>query len=195
MDNGEPVLDWDEYFVGITEAVSRKSKDPNCPVGAVIVSQDHLVISTGYNGMARGLKDDRETLSDKLKKLNWVVHAEHNAILNAARNGVSTHGCTLYVNKFPCFACMMVIVQAGIVRLYTNDHEYWKHDPLDAAHEGKRYVQRVAKIEIVAPNHPDYRLEPPELMKPGPGLSKASSPPPSADSTSAPVQNKPSAAQ
>jgi dCMP deaminase len=178
----ESGVDWDDYFIGIAEAVSKKSKDPSCPVGAIIVSSDRLVVSTGFNGMARGLKDDRQTLSDKSKKLDWVVHAEHNAILNAARYGVSTQGCSLYVNKFPCFACMMVIVQAGIVRLYTSDHEYWKNDPLDASHDGKRYVQRVAQIEIVAPNHPDYKFEPPELMKAGPGLSKASRPPPPAES-------------
>jgi dCMP deaminase len=166
-------MEWDEYFIGIAEAVSKKSKDPNSQVGAVIVSADRLVVSTGYNGMARGLKDDEKTLTDKARKLDWVVHAEHNAILNAARFGISMHGCMLYVNKFPCFACLMVIVQAGVVRLYTNDKEYWKNDPLDGDHDGKRYIQRVARIEIAAPNHPEFSLDPPALMKFGPGLTKA----------------------
>jgi dCMP deaminase len=197
MGEDELALGWDEYFIGIAEAVSKKSKDPSSQVGAVLVSKDHVVISTGFNGLARGLKDDRETLNDKWKKLNWVVHAEHNAILNAARYGVSTQGCTLYVNKFPCFACMMVVVQAGLVRLYTNDSEYWKNDPLDKTHDGKRYVQRVARLEIAAPNHPEYKLEPPELLRQGPGsgpgLSKTSTQPESEESPPAPAKDKSSA--
>lgn len=65
-------------------------KDPSCKVGAIIVSPDNLVVATGFNGLARTLVDDETLLQNKLEKLGWVVHAEHNAILNAARNGVMT---------------------------------------------------------------------------------------------------------
>src|SRR5664279_4927500 len=91
-------LDWDEYFMQLARTVSAKSKDPNCKVGAVLVSQDHLVVATGFNGLARTLGDDEELLQKKIDKLDWVVHAEHNAILNAARSGVRTLGCTVYVD-------------------------------------------------------------------------------------------------
>ena len=99
------VPSWDEYFLAIGHVVKLKSKDPKCPVGAVIVSPDHLVLSTGYNGLARGVADDEQLLEDVPEKLKWICHAEENAILNAARAGASTRGCTIYVTKFPLLQC------------------------------------------------------------------------------------------
>lgn len=168
---------WDEYFAGIANAVAAKSKDPNCKVGAIIVSPDHLVVATGFNGLARTLPDDQELLGRKIEKLDWVLHAEHNAVLNAARCGVRTCGCTVYVNKFPCFACLNVLVQAGVTRIYTDDHEYWKHDPCDSDHSGKRFILQRANIEVLAPNHPEYnRASQTKLPDIRPGVRKAAPP-------------------
>src|SRR5580700_4442881 len=75
---------WDDYFLNIAKVVSIKSKDPRCPVGAVIVSEDHIILSTGFNGMARGVHDDEEILADAVEKINVICHAENNAISNAA---------------------------------------------------------------------------------------------------------------
>jgi dCMP deaminase len=126
------VDNWDGYFLNIAKAVSIKSKDPKCPVGAGIVSEDNVVLSTGFNGLARGVHDDEQTLLDADEKLRVICHAENNAIMNAARvGGRPLQGSTIYVTKFPCLACCNAIIQAGIKRIYTHDNEFWKDDAVD----------------------------------------------------------------
>ena len=80
-------INWDEYFMGIAMLAAMRSKDPNTQVGACIVSEDNIIISTGYNGMPKGCSDDefpweRDGQQD-MTKYPYVVHAELNAILNA----------------------------------------------------------------------------------------------------------------
>lgn len=101
---------WDEYFMWIATAAQIKSKDTRCAVGAVIVSKDHVVLATGFNGMPRGVHDDKDLLDDADEKIKVICHAEQNAILNAARMGVAVEGATIYVTKFPCLACCNSIV-------------------------------------------------------------------------------------
>jgi dCMP deaminase len=150
---------WDDYFMYLAQVVSIKSKDPRCAVGAVIVSQDNIVLSTGFNGLARGVHDDEKILQDADEKIKIICHAETNAILNAARvGGHPLQGATIFVTKFPCLACCNAIIQAGIRRLCTHDHEYWNEDPLDKVdHSRKRLVLRESHIEVYAPNHPDFK--------------------------------------
>jgi deoxycytidylate deaminase len=62
------IENWDEYFLTVAQTVKRKSKDPRCKVGAVIVSSDRLIISTGFNGLARGVFDDEGLLADTLHR-------------------------------------------------------------------------------------------------------------------------------
>ena len=107
-------ISWDEYFMGIAMLAARRSKDPNTQVGACIVSQDNIIISTGYNGMPKGCSDDefpweREGAETKYP---YVVHAELNAILNA--NGRDLRGSRLYVALFPCNECAKAIIQSGV---------------------------------------------------------------------------------
>ena len=81
----EDYISWDEYFMGIAMLAAKRSKDPNTQVGACIVSQDNIIISTGYNGMPKGCSDDEypwERDGDQTK-YPYVVHAELNAVLNA----------------------------------------------------------------------------------------------------------------
>ena len=92
----EHVDSWDEYFLWIAEAVAIKSKDPKCSVGAVIVSQDNIVLSTGFNGLARRIYDDERLLADAEEKLKVICHVEANAIFNAARIGVALHGTSIF---------------------------------------------------------------------------------------------------
>jgi dCMP deaminase len=166
--NKAPYIDsWDEYFLELARTVARKSKDPKCPVGAVIVSSDDLVLATGFNGLARGVNDDKDLLADASEKLRWICHAEENAILNAGRAGISVRGCSIYVTKFPCFACCRAIAQGGVTRIYTDDHKYWDDDPLDGTtnldgtanpepHSRKRALLRQVPILVVAENHPEH---------------------------------------
>ena len=110
-------INWDEYFMGIAILAAKRSKDPNTQVGACIVSQDNIIISTGYNGMPKGCSDDefpwaRSGNTDADTKYPYVVHAELNAILNA--NGRDLRGSRIYVALFPCNECAKAIIQSGI---------------------------------------------------------------------------------
>jgi dCMP deaminase len=157
----EYVDNWDEYFLYIAMVVSIKSKDEDCRVGAVIATSTNVILSTGFNGLARGIYDDKEILKDKKEKLNVICHAENNAILNAARVGVAVEGASIFVTKFPCVACCNAIIQAGIKRIYTHDRSYWKHDPLDKDHSRKTSILSQAHIKVDAPFHPDHSPQEP----------------------------------
>jgi dCMP deaminase len=154
------VDEWDEYFSLIAEAAKSKSKDPRCQVGAVIVSSDKVVLTTGFNGLPRGVDDDRQILDDTDEKIKVICHAEQNAIINAARMGIAVHGASIYVTKFPCLACCSSIIQAGIKRIFTLDHRYWDDDPFDGKKDGnhwrKRRLIRDTHLIIDAPNHAEY---------------------------------------
>jgi dCMP deaminase len=152
----EHVDNWDEYFLWIAEAVSIKSKDTDCPVGAVITSPTNVVLSTGFNGLARGVYDDKHILKNRNEKLRVICHAEQNAILNAARVGIAIEGASIFVTKFPCLACCNAIIQAGITRIYTHDKWFWNHDPFDKDHSRKRSILTQTHLKVEAPYHPEY---------------------------------------
>ncbi|MCR4562225.1 MAG: dCMP deaminase family protein [Bacilli bacterium] len=109
-------LKWDEYFMGMAKLSSLRSKDPSTQVGSCIVDTEHKVVSIGYNGMPRGVDDEKVPWGHGeglLSKYLYVCHAEFNAILNT-RDGSRLNGCTLYVTLFPCNECAKAIVQVGI---------------------------------------------------------------------------------
>ena len=115
-------MSWDVKFMGMAEFVAAWSKDPSTKVGAVIVGPDHEVRATGYNGYPRGVKDTAAT-DDRDVRLSKTVHAELNAILNAALCGQSTKGCTMYIHGLPpCNNCANAIMQAGICRVVCDCH-------------------------------------------------------------------------
>ena len=107
-------ISWDEYFMGIAMLAVKRSKDPSTQVGACIVSQDNIIISTGYNGMPKGCSDDEFPWGrdGDDNKYPYVVHAELNAILNA--NGRDLRGSRVYVALFPCNECAKAIIQSGV---------------------------------------------------------------------------------
>ena len=115
-------ISWDEYFMGIAMLAAKRSKDPSTQVGCCIVSQENIIISTGYNGMPKGCSDD-EYPWDRVgeeTKYPYVVHAELNAVLNA--NGRDLRGSKLYVALFPCNECAKAIIQSGVKEvLYLSD--------------------------------------------------------------------------
>lgn len=118
---------WHAHFIQKALTCSDMSKDPNTRVGAVIIGPDRETRSDGFNGLPRGLKDTPERLADRDVKNELTVHAEVNAVTNAARIGVSTRGCTLYLAATdhtgevwggpPCVNCSLVLMQAGIARI------------------------------------------------------------------------------
>lgn len=109
---------WDKRFLELSESIATWSKDPSRGVGAVIVSPLKQVLATGYNGLPRGVEDHPERL-ERPVKYDLIVHAEMNAIIQCARNGISPVGATLYSSFSPCIHCTLSIVQAGIVRVVT----------------------------------------------------------------------------
>lgn len=118
---------WDHYFLEMALHCASLSKDPNTRVGAVIIGADRAIRSTGYNGFPRGIEDTIPRLHDREAKLKLMVHAELNAIINAARNGVAIEGCSLYLAATddsgivwggpPCIRCTTHVIQAGILRV------------------------------------------------------------------------------
>ena len=112
-------MNWTEYFREIARTVSKKSKDRHTHIGAVIVGKDNEIVSTGYNSLPRGLNDSKHERFERPEKYHWMEHAERNAIYNAARVGVSTKGCTLYLSHwFPCVECSRAIINSGINKIY-----------------------------------------------------------------------------
>ncbi len=109
---------WDGRFLELADTISAWSKDPSRGVGAVIVSPMRQVIATGYNGLPRGVEDHPDRLA-RPAKYDLIVHAEMNAIIQCARNGISPVGATLYSSFSPCIHCTLSIVQAGIARVVT----------------------------------------------------------------------------
>jgi len=108
---------WNLKMMQLADQTAQWSKDRSRKVGAVIV-RDINPISLGVNGFPRGCDDDVEERHARPLKYDWVLHAEQNAIINAARHGQSTDGADMYVNWFPCSNCAGMIVQSGIKRLF-----------------------------------------------------------------------------
>ena len=104
---------WDEYFMAMAIFLASRSVDPSQKNGAVIVGNNHKVLSIGYNGFPRGSIDDVIPLKRPEKYL-YMVHAERNAILNRQ---FDIEGATLYVTAQPCLHCLLAIIQSGIKRV------------------------------------------------------------------------------
>lgn len=120
MDAKRP--DWDEYFMAIAKQVALRSNCIKRKVAAILV-QDQRIISTGYNGTPRGIKNCNEGGCPRCHKFGasganldacLCSHAEENAIVQAAYHGVSIKGATLYTTFSPCLACTKMIINSGI---------------------------------------------------------------------------------
>lgn len=125
-------MTWPEYYLAIAESVKIKSKDIRTQIGAVIVGADKQIVSTGYNSFPRNIVDDNEDRQVRPEKYFWMEHAERNAIYNAALNGVSTKGTSIYLTcGIPCSDCARGIINAGIKKVYckeedtTKNREHW----------------------------------------------------------------------
>jgi dCMP deaminase len=125
-------LSWAEYFRKIAHTVKLKSKDKTTQIGALIVGSNNEIRSTGYNSFPRGIDDFREERQERPEKYYFMTHAEQNAIINAARIGVSTDRCTLFLTcDIPCTDCTRAIINSGIKIIFCEKGEgakgdYWK---------------------------------------------------------------------
>ena len=119
---------WDKRFMDMAEQIGTWSScfQQNRKVGAVIV-RDKRILATGYNGAPQGIKSCMDKQECLRKKMNiqsgtmhefcYAVHAEQNAIIQAAREGCSVAGCTLYCTHQPCVICAKMIINSGIARV------------------------------------------------------------------------------
>jgi dCMP deaminase len=111
---------WDQRFLRIAQEVLTWSKDPGTKVGCVLV-KDKRIIATGYNGFPANLSDALPLYNDRDYKLAITIHAEKNALFNAAKNGANTEGCSAYVTFPPCSQCAAALIQAGVKFLFCPD--------------------------------------------------------------------------
>jgi len=120
---------WDEYFFQIAQQVATRSTCMRRQVGAVLV-KDKRLLSTGYNGAPRGishcievgcLREELKVPSGERHELCRALHAEQNAIAQAALHGVKIEGSTLYCTHQPCSLCAKMIINAGIVEVYFDE--------------------------------------------------------------------------
>ncbi|MDO4860288.1 MAG: dCMP deaminase family protein [Bacillota bacterium] len=123
-------ISWDEYFMKMAELAATRSTCLRRQVGAVIV-QDRHVIATGYNGAPKGvphcsekggcLREQMGIPSGERHELCRALHAEQNAIIQAATLAQSIEGATMYITNQPCIICAKMIINAGIERIVVRD--------------------------------------------------------------------------
>ena len=106
---------WGDRYLHLAKEISTWSKDPSTKVGAVVIGDNGEVLSQGFNGFPRGIKDTSPRLKDREKKYKLVVHAEMNAIYNAGLNGVSLKGSTIICLWFALFVMNVLKVLFKLV--------------------------------------------------------------------------------
>ncbi|MFO8061486.1 MAG: dCMP deaminase family protein [bacterium] len=121
---------WPRYFMDITRLVATRSTCLRREVGAIIVKDRHI-LSTGYNGPPRGvphcdelggcLRQRMKIPSGQRHEICRAVHAEQNAIIQAAKMGITVEGAEMYITTQPCFICAKMIINAGIKRIIMDE--------------------------------------------------------------------------
>jgi dCMP deaminase len=146
---------FDEIYMELAEKLAVRSHCVRAHVGAVL-TKDTRIISLGYNGPPAGTHNCDEEWPgvgcprDSKGSCSLALHAEQNAILYAAKNGVSMQGATLYVTLSPCIACARVIFTTGIKKVYYKDsYAAFKGLPTD---EGIDFLKRFG-VEVIRYNH------------------------------------------
>lgn len=112
-------MSWEKYFMEITEMVASRSTCDRAFVGCVLVNSSNRIVSTGYNGSVSGnphCDDVGHTMRDG--HCIATIHAEMNALLYCAKEGIPVKGCSAYVTHFPCLNCTKALIQSGINKIY-----------------------------------------------------------------------------
>ncbi|MDR2487287.1 MAG: cytidine/deoxycytidylate deaminase family protein [Clostridiales Family XIII bacterium] len=150
---------WNEYFMNIAKLTSERSTCLRRQVGAVIV-QDKQIVATGYNGAPKGiphcdekggcLREQMNVPSGERHELCRALHAEQNAIIQAATSGLSIEGATMYITHQPCVICAKMIINAGLRKVIVE-----KGYPDELATE----LLEEAGLKIVALEHEEAESE------------------------------------
>ena len=108
-------ISWEELFIEIAKTVAKRSADPHTQVGAVLV-KGNRILSIGYNGTLSNFKYDFNWGTEE--KYLFCVHAEANALSNAAKIGANVEGADIYLTLSPCHECIKLLIQSGIKNVY-----------------------------------------------------------------------------
>lgn len=151
-------VSWDQYFMNIARVVATRATCDRKHVGAVLV-RDKTILSTGYNGSIRGLPHCSES-GHMMEDGHCVatVHAEANAIIQAAKNGVAIEGASIYTTASPCWPCFKLIANAGCRRIVFG--EFYRDTRIF------EFAQRlgIELVELDVPARPD--VQPPDTGAP-----------------------------
>jgi len=158
----------DHVFMEMAYCIAQLSKDLQTHIGAIIVGKSHEVVSAGYNSFPRGINDDDMTRQTRPRKYLFFIHAEVNAIDNAARIGVSTQNCRLYTNAMPCCNCAMGIINAGITEVIIDQDFNERFLQLGGAewldsHTASREMFNEAKVSVTQLT--DFKTKLPRLLR------------------------------
>jgi dCMP deaminase len=146
---------WTTYLLGFAHHAATKSKD-STQVGAVLVAPDERsVLLTAYNGPPAGVEDNAERRERPAKYL-WACHAEQNLAAKAARFGIRTEGCSVYVTHMSCSTCARTLIQAGIARIVCDAGTTSMPAEEFAAAET---MLREANVELIRPKPPVARRD------------------------------------
>ena len=140
-------IDW---AIGMAKHVAKLSKDPSTQVGAVIFDQKGRIVSAGFNGFARGVRDTPERLNDRDIKLRMVLHAERNAMAFAT---APLEGCIMVVTHPCCAQCAASLIQAGIVHVVypaptTEFKARWREDYVLAQMQFREAGVQVTEVQV-----------------------------------------------
>lgn len=163
---------WDRYYMDMTFYIAQKSLDPSTKHGCIVTDFEHTPLSMGYNSPPRNCLDEEIPLT-RPDKYPYMVHSEENAIINAARNGVSLKGSTFYITGYPCSRCFRMMANVGAVKIV--------YGPINSnciQEEDRKAIEIMNKLKIKNPDMDGPRFERriemvPILDYPGSVLSKA----------------------
>ena len=150
--------DKEEFFLKEAYLQSEKSKDLSTHVGSVLVRGD-ISLCAGFNGLPRGVTDYKVRHTERPEKYFYTEHAERNNIYNAARNGIKTEGCSLYVLGYPCADCARAVIQSGIKKIFL--HKQWNDSFISKQkkwEESSRYTKEMLEESGVTVKELDYKL-------------------------------------
>lgn len=134
-------ISWKELFIQIAKSVALRSQDPHTQVGAVIV-KDNRILSIGYNGCPSNFNYEFDWLTPD--KYLYCVHAEANALANAAHAGANVDGADVYVTMSPCHDCIKLLIQAGVKNVYyINEYTDFNITKIIAENTGKIKLYKV----------------------------------------------------
>ena len=136
---------WHKRFMEVAELVKTWSKDPSTKVGAVVVGPDREIRSTGYNGLVRGVDDNKPERLERPTKYDCFEHAERNAVYNACLIGASLKGCVIYVTSMPCPDCARAIIQSGIKMVVTHKVTIDENSPANTWRDKLIYSEEMFK--------------------------------------------------